>query len=391
MSIRRIIDSSSAISVDEYAQRGAEIAYQTFADSISDTLATLPDPRDRFVIGLRFGLEDGRRSTLEAVRRQIGISRERVRQLQRIALTNLRDNVQAYPLRLVDSAAALRNWGGLIGERLEDEGFSTALSKTVGVDKTLIEARLRLMDDLGAVPPDDRAPLDNLDSRVIDIIVRNIDPVSLDALNSEVASDDETRRALADWPNFDMSMRLKLILDVEIDGEGVCRATENTFSGMTKMDHRLNVLVSVLEEAGKPMHFNEISERASALLPGKFALSGRNIHARLDRHKNRFTWAGMGMFALTEWDVGVRDGDPANVLRPTRRKGIGDEIAMALMERGEPMHLSEIEHHILEVRGIAVIIRSIAASISTDKAGRFVWLGGGMVGLAEWQKEDKDD
>ena len=393
MTMRRTTESNSALSLDEYARRGVEIAYKTFADSINDTLATLPDDRDRLVVSLRFGLEDGKRYTLETVRQRVPVSRERVRQLQRTALDNLRAAVRSYPLRLIDSANALRNWGGLIGERLEDDGFSTALSKTVGVDKLLIEARLRLMDDLAAVPPDERAPLAGLDSRVIDIIVRRIDPISLDALNEEVAADEDTRRALADWPNFDMARRLKMILNMEIDEDGVCHPTEETFSGIgiTKMDHRLNVLASVLEEAKKPMHFTEISARARPLLPGRFALSDRNIHARLDRHKSRFTWAGMGRFALTEWGIGVRDGDPANVLRPTRRKGIGDEIALVLMERKEPMHLSEIEHHILEVRGIAVIIRSIAASISTDKAGRFVWLGGGMVGLAEWQNKDEDD
>ena len=388
MPTRRTIDSSSALSLDEYARKGVEIAYGAFADSIDDTLATLPDDRDRFVIRLRFGLEDGKKATLESVRRQIGISRERVRQLQRIATVNLRANAQAYPLRVIDSANALRNWGGLIGERLEDEGFSAALSKIVGVDKVLIDARLRLMDDFGVVPPDGRAPLDNLDSRIIGALVRNIDPMPLDALESEIASDEETRRALEDWRNFDMSMRLKLILEVDIDENGVCHATEETFAGMTKMDHRLNVLVSVLEEAGKPMHFTDISERARPLLQGRFALSDRNVHARLDRHKSRFAWAGMGMFALTEWGIGVRDDDPMNVLRPTRRKGIGDEIAMALMDRGEPMRLSEIEHHVLEVRGIAVIARSVAASISTDKAGRFVWLGNGWVGLKEWQNRD---
>ena len=373
-----------ALSLEDYARRGMETAYDGFVSTINDTLATLPAPRDIRVIRLRFGLEDGERYTLDSVRIGIGISRERVRQLQRIATQALRRNVAARPFRVLACASVLRTWGGLIGERLEDDRFSRALSQTIGVDKKMIDAHIRLLLDLEAVPPDERAPLDALDARIVDIFIQNIDPVSLDALKSEVMSDDEARRALRDWPNLDMSMRLRLILGVEIDDDGICVPTELTFAGSTKMDHRLNAMVSALREAGKPLHFSEIAKRAEPLLPGSLALSERNIHARLDRHKKHFRWAGMGMFALTDWDIGVREDNMGSALRPTRRKGIGDEIAMILLERGEPMRLQDIEDHILLVRKIEVIPRSIAASVATDKARRFTMLGGGWVGLTEW-------
>ena len=387
--MRITTDAGEFLSMEDYTRRGAETAYDVFVATINDTLATLADPRDIRVLRLRFGLEDGGRSTLETVRREIGISRERVRQLQRIAILTLRRNARERPFRILDSAGALRSWGGIVGERLEDEGFSLALSQTIGVDKDVIDSHIRLMAELNAVPPDERTPLNVLDSRVIAAFIRNIDPMSLGALKSEISSDPDARRALQDWPNLDMAMRLKLILRVDIDEKGVCRATERTFSGSTKMDHRLSAMISVLREAGKPLHFTEITKRAQLLLPGKFALSQRNIHARLDRHKKHFRWAGMGMFALTEWDIGVRDDGLGSAHRPTRRKGIGDEIAMLLLERGEPMRLAEIENHILRVRKIEVIPRSVAASIATDKARRFASLGGGWVGLSEWAAERK--
>ena len=384
MSISRPTDAGAALSLEDYARIGVETAYDAFVATINDTLATLPAPRDIRVLRLRFGLEDGERYTLDTVRVGIGISRERVRQLQRIATNALRRNVAARPFRVLACASVLRTWGGLIGERLEDDRFSRALSQTIGVDKKMIDAHVRLLLDLETVPPDERAPLNAVDSRIIDIFIQNIDPVALDTLKSEVMSDDEARRALRDWPNLDMSMRLRLILGVEIDDDGMCVPTELTFSGATKMDHRLSAMVSALREAGKPLHFTEIARRAQPLLPGSLALSERNIHARLDRHKKHFRWAGMGMFALTEWDIGVREDNMGSALRPTRRKGIGDEIALILLERGEPMRLTDIEDHILRVRKIAVIPRSVAASVATDKARRFVTLGGGWVGLTEW-------
>ena len=376
-----------ALSLEDYARRGMEAAYDGFVSTVNDTLATLPAPRDIRVIRLRFGLEDGERYTLDSVRVGIGISRERVRQLQRIATHALRRNVRARPFRVLACASVLRTWGGLLGERLEDEGFSRAFSQAIGVDKKMIDAHIRLLLDLEVVPPDERASLDAVDSRIIDTFIRNIDPVSLDTLKSEVMSDDEARRALRDWPSLDMSMRLRLILGVKIDADGMCVATERTFSGSTKMDHRLNAMVSALREAGKPLHFSDIAKRAEPLLPGSLALSERNIHARLDRHKKHFRWAGMGVFALTEWDIGVREDNMGSALRPTRRKGIGDEIAMILLERGEPMRLQDIEDHILLVRKIEVIPRSVAASVATDKARRFTMLGGGWVGLSDWGED----
>ena len=376
-----------ALSLEDYARRGMETAYDGFVSTVNDTLATLPAPRDIRVIRLRFGLEDGERYTLDSVRVGIGISRERVRQLQRIATQALRRNVRERPFRVLACASVLRTWGGLLGERLEDEGFSRAFSQAIGVDKKMIDAHIRLLLDLEVVPPDERASLDAVDSRIIDTFIQNIDPVSLDTLKSEVMSDDEARRALRDWPSLDMSMRLRLILGVKIDDAGICVATERTFSGSTKMDHRLNAMVSALREAGKPLHFSDIAKRAEPLLPGSLALSERNIHARLDRHKKHFRWAGMGVFALTEWDIGVREDNMGSALRPTRRKGIGDEIAMILLERGEPMRLQDIEDHILLVRKIEVIPRSVAASVATDKARRFTMLGGGWVGLSDWGED----
>ena len=52
-------------------------------------------PRERRVIQLRFGLDDGRQRTLEEVAKEFGLSRERVRQVEAEALRKLRDSTAA--------------------------------------------------------------------------------------------------------------------------------------------------------------------------------------------------------------------------------------------------------------------------------------------------------
>ena len=56
---------------------------------VNAALASL-DPREREILTLRFGLQDGQARTLEELAAQLGISRERVRQIETRALARLR-------------------------------------------------------------------------------------------------------------------------------------------------------------------------------------------------------------------------------------------------------------------------------------------------------------
>jgi RNA polymerase primary sigma factor len=58
-------------------------------DQLEKTLESLP-PRERRIIELRFGLEDGYCRTLEEVGVELGLTRERIRQLEKEALAKLR-------------------------------------------------------------------------------------------------------------------------------------------------------------------------------------------------------------------------------------------------------------------------------------------------------------
>jgi RNA polymerase primary sigma factor len=67
-----------------------EAAESLLSQQIKDIVDTLPE-RERRVIELRFGLEDGNGRTLEEVSHELGITRERVRQIELKALKILRD------------------------------------------------------------------------------------------------------------------------------------------------------------------------------------------------------------------------------------------------------------------------------------------------------------
>ena len=59
------------------------------ADELADILEVL-DGRERLIIFQRFGLDGVRPRTLEEVGKKLGVTRERIRQVQNIALVKLR-------------------------------------------------------------------------------------------------------------------------------------------------------------------------------------------------------------------------------------------------------------------------------------------------------------
>ncbi|HEV3360213.1 MAG TPA: sigma-70 family RNA polymerase sigma factor [Pseudonocardiaceae bacterium] len=67
-------------------------------DDLRRVLATL-DEREQAVIRLRYGLEDGQPHTLDQIGKRFGLSRERVRQIEREVMSKLRQGERAERLR----------------------------------------------------------------------------------------------------------------------------------------------------------------------------------------------------------------------------------------------------------------------------------------------------
>jgi RNA polymerase primary sigma factor len=76
---------------DEMAGQAAhrEVEKQELAKRLNEALQTL-DPRERAILQMRFGLERGEERTLTEVAQVMGVSRERIRQIEQAALAKLR-------------------------------------------------------------------------------------------------------------------------------------------------------------------------------------------------------------------------------------------------------------------------------------------------------------
>jgi RNA polymerase primary sigma factor len=87
-----LIKDESAVAPDEATFHGL------LKEQVEGALGALSD-RERRVLQLRFGLDDGRQRTLEEVAHEVGVTRERIRQIEAKALRKLRHPTRSKLLR----------------------------------------------------------------------------------------------------------------------------------------------------------------------------------------------------------------------------------------------------------------------------------------------------
>ena len=73
-------------------------AKMMLGDAVEEALDELND-REKAVVRLRFGLDDGQARTLEEVGREFGVTRERIRQIESKTLAKLRHPQRSQKLR----------------------------------------------------------------------------------------------------------------------------------------------------------------------------------------------------------------------------------------------------------------------------------------------------
>jgi RNA polymerase primary sigma factor len=84
---------------DTQADAPAEIAARKMlGDAVIEALSELSD-REKEVVRLRFGLDDGQARTLEEVGKEFGVTRERIRQIEAKTLAKLRNPHRSQKLR----------------------------------------------------------------------------------------------------------------------------------------------------------------------------------------------------------------------------------------------------------------------------------------------------
>jgi RNA polymerase sigma factor (sigma-70 family) len=356
---------------------------ELLVEQIDDVLWSLNE-REAQVLYLRFGLEDGRQRTLEEVGRSFGLSRERIRQIEAKALRKLRHPSRSKSLR--PAFSLLVALAETTGSNFNGNDLAQVYSAMTDSSPSRLPGHVNLLAEIFGRHLKTTSPLKAFDRFVNKCLSETLHPLSVVQLETAIRCYPEALSEIANWPRLDVGLRLKLVLGVEIDGQGICSPAMATNFGLNRRDRRLSAIIRVLQEAGEPLHCARIAERIGSLLPGSLGLTKRNVEAWVNRYNQHFKWVGRGTYGLAEWDIGVRDAyDDLDENLKSRRTGVGNEIALLLFERNEPTELRLIVEHIL--CRFVVKESSVLASIQQDTAQRFILMDDDKVALARWYGE----
>lgn len=302
---------------------------------VTDVLSSIEREREREIVSRRFGLFD-RRETLEQIGELLGITRERVRQLEKAVVTKLKQSAQkgefAEVLKLQEIfVQELHSMG--MAARISD--ISSRLTKDNSkIDQAQVSFLASLSPKLVVLDENDfffhavaiaseheKGTLKDQVSAVVDAIKKIGEPAGIEKVAEAVGEKSVAHtRALASISKqvAHLNGRWGLIKWPMVNPKNI----------------RDKIYV-ILHENGKHMHFNEISESIKKSSFKRKDVTTQAIHNELIKD-DRFVLIGRGIYALKEW--GYKKGTVADI------------ITEVLKKAGEPLHRDEIVKRVLKNR-----------------------------------------
>lgn len=302
---------------------------------VTDVLATIDREREREIIARRFGLFD-RKETLEQIGEMLGITRERVRQLEKSVVAKLKTSAEqgkvphigdfeAKVLDLLNETGKVARVSVLAGklssEPTREEQARISFLSQLCPKLTVINEDDNFYNSVSTTEAYDEKSLKARVAALIDAVKKLGEPKTIEEIaKADSVDDPQEAAALAST-----SKQL---------------ATLNGRWGLVKwpMVNPKNIrdkIYVILKENGKQMHFNEIAEAIKDSDFKRKDVTTQAIHNELIKDK-RFVLIGRGIYALKEW--GYEKGTVADV------------IAQVLQDAGEPLHRDEIVKRVLKSR-----------------------------------------
>lgn len=303
---------------------------------VKDILETIEREREREIISRRFGLFD-RRETLEQIGELLGITRERVRQLEKAVITRLKTAAERDLPHIKDVERSLGEHLGDMGKVARVSDITARLTKT---NSKTDQARVAFLANLSP------------GIAVIDDNDHFFHSIGLAATHSEKNIRDHVGKIIEAISAIGEPTDIKTVADKVGNSDvkhtealaGISKniATLNGRWGLVKwpMVNPKNIrdkIYVILHDNKKPMHFNEISEAIKNSNLRRKDVTTQAIHNELIKDQ-RFVLIGRGIYALKEW--GYKKGTVADVISEVLRKENG------------PLHRDEIVRRVLKSRQV---------------------------------------
>lgn len=314
----------------------AEATMTDIKPAVEDILGTIERQREREIIARRFGLYD-RKETLEQIGELLGITRERVRQLEKAILIRLKisaenglphvNQLEKHFIRHLHEMGNVARVSDL-AERVTKDNSER--------DRAHVAFVAELAPSLAVVEENDHyhhavaikeAHDEKKVKQHVDTIVKTVkehgEPLTVEELHQKVDHPHPSNvAALAS-----VSKNLANLKD---------RWGLTKWPTVNPKNIRDKIYV-ILQDSGKPMHFSDI---AKAIKKSEFKrkdVTTQAIHNELIKD-SRFVLIGRGIYALKEW--GYDKGTVADIITDILKKENG------------PLHRDEIVKRVLQHRQV---------------------------------------
>jgi len=288
-----------------------------------DLIKDLPQ-RQKEVISRRFGLKTGQKETLEAIGKDYGITRERVRQIEEDGFSRLEPKIGQLQKTFQYFTNQLKNFGDLkkedtllqnlggrrfqsqvcflltLGPNFKKVGESDELYSLWTINQNSLVLAKKVIDSFYSQLKKINRPLSLKDYPPPATLALSSNRQALLAyleISKKIQKNPEDLFGLKGWP--------------EINPRGV-----------------KDKAYLVFKKTQKPLHFNQVAEFIDGALP-------QTVHNELIRDE-RFVLVGRGIYALREW--GYEPGQ------------VKDVIFKILKKAGKPLTKEEVLQEVLQQR-----------------------------------------
>ncbi|MBU1992404.1 MAG: sigma factor-like helix-turn-helix DNA-binding protein [Patescibacteria group bacterium] len=335
-------------------------------DIVEDIFMVLTN-KEKEVIVKRFSLDNGPRQTLERIGQKFSVTRERIRQIEKIALAKLRRTVENTKLNLVNDIAnqIIEENGGVMLDTKLISAILNWIESDSEIDAHIIRLALNINKDL------ERIEKTNVlhpfwkykDVKISDInLILNTGVSILKKKGDVVDADKLGGQIQQTLKESDNSFSIHILTSAMEADKRVKRTKEGfglmTWRHINPKSIRDKAYI-VLKKANSPLHFVEIANRITESGFDKKVVTTQAVHNELIRY-DQFVLVGRGLYALKEW--GYEKGTVADVIE-------------TLLAKKSPMTKQEIIEGVLEQRRVkkGTISLNLQKNPKFERVGRAVY------------------
>jgi len=332
--------------------------------------------REREVVSRRFGLRGGEGETLESIGGSLQVTRERVRQIERLAVSKLKESKIVYniiqPIRQV-VVEVIEGEGGAV---TEDKLLKSLGELAAGVPASILKFFLNeLLGDVVAGFGGEASPFVKgwrLCSSSLEAL-QQLHELAQEIITTRgvlVPENELVQALLEKKPTSPLGVPINdgiLLAGLLELSQSVC---QNAFGewGLTHWEtvtpKRMNdKIYLVLKKHGQPLHFREIARFINEAKFDRKLAYPPTVHNELIMDQ-KYVLVGRGIYALREW--GFEPGVVADVL------------VDIIKQKGQPMTREELVQAVMKQR----VVKPATIHLALTNKQKFEHLPDGRYGLA---------